>query len=794
MSTALQTLRRAFSRSERAFTLAASAVLALAVAAVLVIASVAHAVLLANLPFDDDAAVVQVAERHVARGLPVYAVSVPNFRSFQADARSFADLAAMRFGDANLGRAGDAAARRITAWTATHNLWRTLGVPLHLGRGFTAEEERAGGVAVLSERLWQQRYGADPAVVGREITVDGRALRVVGVSPQDLGFVSSVDLWLPMVDDETTEERGDRRLNVVGRLAPGVDLAQANGELAAIAARLAAAHPRSNDGWSAHAIDARTWLVAPGTRGNLQLVLGGGLLLLLVAAGNIAGLQLARVLARTDEYGVRHALGASRRHLRRHALAGTLVVAVLGLLGGVLAGTVALAFAPHYLPAGLPRADQVALDPRVVAALAGFVLALALGFGLLPALAATRVGLQAPGGGRLRGGVDAAGGGARRLLVAGQFALATAIAVFALAMLQQYRALDARAPGFDAHGVLAARLSLPALQDEAAMQGALATLGSLVERAQGLPGVRAAAIASELPMGEVNTSLEVAADWPSLNTEGQSVQAAWRLVGPEYFDALRIPLLRGRAFAADGETSDSIVVSAALAQRLWGAADPIGRSLVAGNGRELRVIGVAGDVRHLGRAQDAPYTMYLRTTWLWPTMVVLLRADGDLAALAPALRAVADEVAPAQPLFDLAPLVASYATDLAAPRGRAWLFGAFALASLLLSAIGIAGVMSQWVAQRQRELAMRRALGAGARGLAGRVLRDALPMAVGGVAAGLAGAALVAGLLDTAVLAPAGAGLHALAAASLLAVGLTACLPPMRRAMRADPAAVLRES
>jgi putative ABC transport system permease protein len=783
MAAALQTLRRAFSRSERATTLAASATLALATAAVLVIACVAHAALLADLPFDDQA-VVQVAERHAARGLPVYSVSVPNFRSFQAEARSFADLAAMRFGDANLGRADEAAAQRVVAWTATHNLWRTLGVPLHLGRAFTAGEERAGGVALLSERLWRQRYGADPGVVGREIMVDGRALRVVGVSPQDLGFVSSVDLWLPMVDDETTEERGDRRLNVVGRLAPRVDLAQANGELAAIAARLAATHPRSNDGWSAHAIDARSWLVAPGTRDNL----------LLVAAGNIAGLQLARVLARTDEYGVRHALGASRRQLLRHALAGGMVVAVLGLLAGVVAGAVMLAFAPHYLPADLPRVEQVALDPLLVAALAGVVIALALGFGLLPALAATRAGLDAAGGGRLRGGVDAAGGRTRRLLVAGQFALAAAIAVFALALLQQNRALDARAPGFDGHGVLAARLSLAALQDEAAMQTALVTLDRLVERAQGLPGVRAAAIASELPMGEVNTSLEVAADWPSLNTDGQSVQAAWRLVGPGYFDTLRVPLLRGRAFAADGEPGDSIVVSAALAVRLWGAADPIGRTLVAGNGRELRVVGVAGDVRHLGRAQEAPYTMYLRTTWLWPTMVLLLRADGDLAALAPALRVVAGEVAPAQPLFDLAPLSVSYATDLAAPRGRAWLFGAFALASLLLSAIGITGVMSQWVAQRRRELAMRRALGAGAHRLAGRVLRDALPMAVGGVAAGLAGAALVAGALDAAVLTPADAGLHALAAAALLVVGLGACLPPMRRAMRADPADVLRES
>lgn len=793
MTAALQALRRAFSRTERGFTLAAGSTLALAVAAVLAIASIAHTVLLAGLPFDDEASVVQVVESHAARGVPVYAVSVPNFRSFQSEARAFSELAAMRFGGANLGRSGDDGARRVAAWTATHNLWRTLGVPLQLGRGFTQDEERAGGVAVLSERLWRQRYGADPDVVGREIVVDGRALRVVGVSPQDLGFVSSVDLWLPMVDDETTAERGDRRLNVVGRLAPGVDLARAGGELATIAARLSAAHPRSNDGWSARAIGARDWLVAPDTRANLLLVLGGVLLLLLVAAANIAGLQLARALARAGEYGVRHALGANRRRLLRHALAESALLAVLGLLAGVLAGAFALDLAVRLLPPELPRAAQVALDSRLVAALATFVLALVVGFGMLPALAATRAGLRASAGGRLRGGVDAAGGRARRLLVAGQFALATAIAVFALALLQQYRALDARTPGFEPRGVLAARISLPSLQEEAAMASAQAMLGTLVERAQGLPGVRAAAIASELPMGEINTNLEVAADWPALNTDGQSVQASWRLVGPAYFDTLGIPLLRGRTFA-DGEPSDGIVVSAALARRLWGADDPLGRTLVAGNGRELRVVGVAGDVRHLGRGQDAPYTMYLRTTWLWPTMVLLLRTDGDPAALAPALRAVAEQVAPTQPLFDVVPLATSYAADLAAPRGRAWLFGAFALASLLLSAIGIAGVMSQWVAQRQRELAMRRALGARSDRLAGLVLRDASPMAVGGVALGTATAALSASLLGAALPAPTDAGVHALAAAVLLGVGLAACLPPMRRATRADPAEVLRDS
>lgn len=790
----LQHLRRAFSRRERAFTLTATMTLALAVAAVLAIAGIAHAVLLAALPFDDEAAIVQVAERHDARGLPVYSVSVPNFRSFQAESRAFAELAAMRFGDANLGRSDAGPARRVVAWTATHNLWRTLGVPLRLGRAFTAEEERAGGVVVLSEQLWRNRFAGDPRVLGSTIDVDGRGRRVVGVSAQDLGFVSSVDLWLPMVDDETTQARGDRRLNVVGRLAPGVELAQANAELAAIASRLAAAFPRSNDGWSARAIPARQWLVAPGTRDNLLLVLGGGLLLLLVAAGNIAGLQLARALSRADEFGLRHALGASRGRLLRHALATSAVVAALGIALGVLGGAAALQLAPQFLPFELSRAQQAALDPRLVVALAAFVALLSLGFGALPALAATRAGAELSRGGTLRGGVDASGGRARRLLVAGQFALAAAIGVVALALLQHYRDLDARDPGFDATGVLAARVSLPGLTDDASTSAALRTLETLVERASGLPGVRAAAIASEMPMGELNTSLEVAADWPGLNTDGQSVQASWRIVGADYFATLAIPMLRGRGFEAGGERGDSIVVSAALAHRLWGEADPVGRTLVAGNGRELRVVGVAGDVRHLGRAQDAPYSLYLAPTWLWPTMVVLLRADGDLAALAPALRALATEVAPAQPLFDVAPLSGSYSTDLAAPRGRAWLFGAFALASLLLAAIGIAGVMSQWVAQRQRELAMRRALGAPNARLAGLVLRDALPMAAGGVVFGLAGVALAAGLLDAAALVPTGVGAHALAAAALLIVGLAACLAPMRRALGADPAALLRES
>jgi putative ABC transport system permease protein len=362
-------------------------------------------------------------------------------------------------------------------------------------------------------------------------------------------------------------------------------------------------------------------------------------------------------------------------------------------------------------------------------------------------------------------------------------------------LLREYDALRGRAQGFDAQGVLVARISMPGVDDDAQVEAGLAMLRTLVERARALPGVDAAAVASEIPMGEVNTNLEVAANWPALNTDTDSVQASWRIVGDGYFDVLRVPLLRGRAFAAAGEAANSVVVSAALARRLWGEGEPLGRTLVAGNGRELRVVGVAGDVRHLGRGEEAPYTMYLRANWLWPTMAVLLRADGDLAAHAVALRRIASALAPDQPLFDIAPLAQLYGADLAAPRARSWIFAGFALASLLLAALGIAGVMAQWVAQRRHELAMRLALGARPAALAALVLRDGLPMALAGTAIGVLAAAGLQRLLDGWRVAVATPDLAAYAAAAglLLLVGVLACVLPMRRAGRTDPASVLRD-
>jgi predicted permease len=790
----LQWLRTRLAPRERGFTVAAVLTLGLAVAAVTVIVQVAHTVLLAPLPFADEAAVVRVVERHAARGLPSYAVSVPNFRSFQAEAPGFVELAAMRFGGANVGGEG-LEAQRVTAWTATHNLWRTLGVPLRAGRAFSAEEERAGGVAVVSERLWRRLFDAEPGAVGRELTVDGRRLRIVGIAPQDMGFVTSVELWLPMVDDETTQERGDRRLSVVGRLAPGVDLAQASAGLAAVAARLSSAYPRSNDGWSAGATAARESLVEGDTRANLLLLVGGVALLLLVTAGNLAGLQLARALGRLGEYGVRHALGASRGRLVRHALGEAAGLAALGIGCGLAIAAAALSSADRYLPAAWPRVDLVAFDPWLAVAVAAAVGVITLAFSCVPALAVGRAALRAPLARSVRSRGDPVSGRARRLLVVGQFALATVILACALGLLGEYDRLAARTPGFEADGVLAARISMPGVDDEAQTERGLALLRTLVERARALPGVQSAAVASELPMGEVDTGIEVAANWPALNADTGSVQASWRLVGADYFDVLRIPLLRGRGFAADGERGDAVVVSAALARRLWGEGDAVGRTLVAGNGRELHVIGVAGDVRHLGRGQDAPNTVYLRTTWLWPTMAVLLRTDGDLANAAQALRRIAAELAPAQPLFDVGPLALAYGTDLAAPRGRALVFAAFALASLLLAAVGIAGVMAQWVAQRRHEFAMRAALGARPARLARLVLRDGLPMAVAGTLVGLLAAAGFVRLLGAwrVEVAPPDAIDQLAAVGLLIAVAVGACLLPMHRAGRTDPARVLRE-
>jgi predicted permease len=442
MESLTQALRRLWLPRNRGYALTAVFTLALSVAALCAVGMLFHALILAPLPYSEPERVVFLNERNEAKGIDQFSVSAPNFRSWQAGARSFSELAAFVRMDANLGGDGVQSAERAMAYRASWNLWRTLELRPLLGNTFDAraEQERAA-VVMLSESLWRRRYGADPAIVGRAVLIDNVPHVVLGVVPTDHGFINEGALWLPLPDEEYIHHRDDRRWDVVGRLAPGVTSAAAASELEALSSALAREFPDSNQGWQARLHDARAWILGPHAATRIAVTLAAVLLLLLVACTNIANLQVARASARLGEYSVRHALGASRWRMLRDALGESSLLAVLGASLGVVLAAQLLPMALAWLPASTPRLSTVRFEPEIawITVLASVLVAML--FGLAPAMLAAR---RAPGAMLVRAGRGALSGTSARLrhaLVVVQFALASALTVSPIMLAQQFLAL-----------------------------------------------------------------------------------------------------------------------------------------------------------------------------------------------------------------------------------------------------------------------------------------------------------------------------------------------------------------
>lgn len=786
----------------RAFTLASVATLALGLAGATTIFSLVHGILLAPLPFGDPARVVHLAAANPARDVPRFAVSVPDFLTFQERAKSLSGLAA--FEEVGVNLSGDGAPERVNAYAASANLFEVLGLPLLAGRAFTPEEDAPGGpaVAILGEGLWRRRYGGRTSILGQPIRVNGELRTVVGIAPADVGFSTDTGLWLPLAPDRTGGDRGDRRLDVLGRLASGATLARAEAEFGGIGDRLAKEFPDTNLGWEAKVEPVRDWLVGGELRTRLLVLLAAVGVLLLVACANVANLQLARATARVREIGIRRALGASPARVVRHLMTENLLLALAsGALGLALAAA-ALRGATALLPATLPRLSSVALSGPVLG-VAFLVTALtAFAFGILPSALAGRTDVRtalAQGG---RSAVDARRAPLREGLVVVQLALATALAIGAVLLAQSFGRLQDVPLGFRPDHLLTARLSLPEIRDDATFEANLAFYDALLEKARALPGVSSAGLTSEIPLGEVNTSMEISTLAPPSGGSGgatpnrDGAQASWRIVTDGYLPTLSVPLLRGRWFAEHDEPNGSILLSESLARRLFPrGADPIGRTVYLSNQQERTVVGVVGDIRQLGLGQEPTPTMYMPTTWyLWPTMTIAVRTAGDPAALTPALRQALAQLAPDLALFDVRTLHTVIAGSVAQPRLQTWIVALFAGLALLLAAIGVAGLVAYNVSRRTPELAVRAALGASPRRIVGQVLARGLALSLAGVTAGV----LLAALLGTGLrsllygIDPHAPATYAATAAILGTLGALAAWLPARRATRISPVLALK--
>lgn len=772
-----------------------TAILALGIGGVIAVYGLLHAALIAALPFHDEARVMRLAEKNEAHGLAEFSVSTANFLSWQAQSDAFEAMAAFKQGGLYVQERDGA--EYVQAMWITPGFWRTAGIAPLLGRALTdATDDLAAGV-LIGEDLWARRYARDPGVIGRTLRLEDGERRIAGVVASDIGTGMRLDVWLPLDTAGDAANRGDRRLTVLARLKDGATLASARAEMDAIGVRLAREFADDNRGWGVRVEPVREWLVNAAQRERMWWLLGAVGLLLLASCANTASLQIARASQRWREFGIRQAMGADRRRLVRAMLAETSLLALGGSVLGLCLAAMALRLAGQTLAVAWPRQAALSIDPAVAAVAILASVATALLFGLAPAWLSSRVA-PAAALSAARGEAGSRAAPLRNVLVATQCALATLLLAGAFLFGQRLIELAQADLGFAPESVLTARIAIPELTERSELERQQLALDRLVREVAALPGVSAAAVASDAPLGEVDTQMEVGPGPVPLEVSPpeRQVQASWRIVSSDYFATLGIPLLRGRAFAEGDEPEDSVILARAVAQRVFGAdVDPVGRMVTLGNQQRRRVVGVAGDTRQRGVADAMTPTMYFPTSWyLWNEMTLTVRAQGDAAALAATVRERAAQVLPERPLYDIGVLSERVSASTAAPRLQAVVVGAFAFAALVMAAAGIGSVMAWLVVRRTPEFALRIALGATSAQVRGMALRTGLRLALTGIGTGTLLALPLLPALHASLHAGTNAGLFACAAAVLvlLSVCLAACWLPAHRAARVEPLAALR--
>ena len=574
--------------AQRSFAVAAILTLALGIGAATAIFSIVHAVMLAPLPFHAADRLVRIYETNQERNINEFSVSYPNFDSWQRRVKLLS-IAAARGAEANLTDGGSP--EHVVGMAVTSRFLPTLGLAPVAGRDFRADEDRPGGarVAMVSEGLWQRRYGRDPGLIGRSIALDGVGAHGDRHRAPGRGFRDHVDVWVPMAADLAAENRDNKQLDVVARLADGATVAGAQAELNTVAAALEAEFPTSNAGWRVRLVPAFDDIVDDELQQRLMLLLVAVGLLLAVACANVANLQMARAASRTGEIGVRLALGASRARLMRQTLTESLLISGVGGGLGLALAWAMMRGSTAALPDSIPRLANLSLNlPVLLAAIAATVL-VAIVAGLLPAMAAGRADIRdAVQHAASRPGAGASKTPVRNALVALQLALSTCLVVGALLLLQSTWNLQRLPLGFSQPDrLLTANITRPQ-SEKWDMDRDVAFYDAVMREAAALPGVTDVGLSSGVPLGQGNTAMPVSTTRPPEGQPMKGVQASWRIVSGGYFRAMDVPILRGRVFVPGKDPAQSLVMSQGLARRLWpNGEDPVGRTVFLGNGQEF---------------------------------------------------------------------------------------------------------------------------------------------------------------------------------------------------------------
>ena len=807
MSTILQDVRYGIRMLAKnpGYTAVAVIALALGIGANTVMFSSVNGMLLHPFAFKDLNRVVDVWETVPKQNEYHIKVAPADLRDWQEQNKGFEMLAASHGWDVNLTGAG--VAERVEGYQVTAGFFPLLGMPPQFGRAITAGDFEPGhtSVVVLSNGFWQQHLGADRGIVGKSLNFNGQEFTVIGIMPADFDYPVGGEAWAPL--DLSAAEKADRSahyLEVIGRLKSGTSMAQAQADLATIAARLAQQYPVTNAGHGVRVLGLVKDLTY-GTRQFLSVLMGSAIFVLLLACANVANLQLARATAREKELAVRRALGASRWRITRQLLVESVALALLGGIAGVLLARWGIdqltRTIPPFILAHIPGIKHQQIDLGVLA----FTLVVAVLTGVVAGVApALHVSNPDPNEALKEGvrGASASPGRQRlrSLLVVTEIALALVLLVGAGLMVKGFGVLLNMYPGFDRSNVLTFRIALPEskARDEARVRD---FYGQVIERLQALPGVDSASLASSLPAGWSWNWTAYTAEGQPPAAPGEMRVAVWQSISPDFFHALRIPLLRGRLITTqDGpNTPLSLVISQSMANHVWPNQDPVGKRIKFGlaesNEPWKTVVGVVGDI------QQSPFDRTPQPTAYFPfaqlpiaSSCVVVRTSGDPLGLAAAARAQVRSVDPDEPPYDMRTLAQLISDDVSGVEASARMMFIFGIVALVLSASGIYALMSYSVTQRTHEIGVRMALGAERVDVLRLVVGFAIKLTAVGLAIGVPLALALTRALSSLLFGVVriDTPLFALFTLLLALVAAVAAYIPARRATRVDPMVALR--
>ncbi|HLM54641.1 MAG TPA: ABC transporter permease [Pyrinomonadaceae bacterium] len=792
------------------FTAVAVIALALGVGANTAIFSVVNGVLLQPLPYHEPERLVRLGEW--SPQVPGMSISYPNLKDWREQNTVFENVAGTQFASYNLTGAGEP--ERLQGRNVSWDFFDVLGVKVARGRPLRPEDDRAGAapVCLISHGLWQRRFGGDPGIVGKSLSLSGESFEVVGILPQEYRFGTATDVFAPLgrlEDSERLRSRGNHPgIYAYARLKPGVTFERAEAEMKGLAARLAESYPKDNGGNSITIVPLREYFVGD-IRTSLLVLLGAVGFVLLIACANVANLMLVRATSRAREIAIRTALGAGRLRIVRQLLTESIILAVMGGTAGLLLALWGVDVLRGASLDAIPTTTEIAIDRTVLLFTLGVALSTGVLFGLAPALRASKLDLNVS---LKEGGRTGADGSSknrlRSLLVVSEVALSLVLLVGAGLLIRSFMTLLNTETGFDPKNLLTMSIAYTSGETEAHGTKAGEFFRQLEERVRALPGVEAATVTNGAPfLGASETSIQVVGR-PEPEP-GKTLMAVVYYTGPEHLRTLGIRLLRGR-FLEERDTLNAqrvVVIDEEFARQHFPGEDPVGKYLKGQkelNIPDAEIVGVVGHVRHYGLDAPGPVQSQfyhpraqvpLKFQGLMASRASLVvRTAGDPLALAPLVRREVQAVDPNQPVFNVNTMEEVLNESVSTQRLSMLLLALFAGVALALASVGIYGVMSYTVAQRTHEIGVRMALGAQGRDVFRMVVGRGMGLVLAGLGIGLVGAMVLMRLMASLLygVEPTDPATYAAVALVLGLVALVACLIPALRATRVNPTEALR--